>query len=112
MTPPPDTPPGETPPGTTPPGTTPPGETPPGTTPPGGNDGPGETPPPTVDPVLVFLMTAFEATRELVAAEFPGAPPEFQEWVTGLVFNYFFGDLLFEYLFGSPSDSGFGFRRR
>jgi hypothetical protein len=126
-TPPPGTQPGGTPPGTdpttpppggTPPGTdpTPPPTTPPGTEPPpgNGNEPPGETPPPpsSVDPLLVFLMSAFEATREFVVAEFPDAPPEFQDWLTGAVFTYFFGDLVFEYLFGPPPDSGLSLRRR
>jgi hypothetical protein len=98
---PPTTPPGETPPGGTPPGETPP-MTPPGGTPPGETP-PGETPPgPEMDPVLAMLQGFFDLIHEFVVAEFPNAPPEFQDWITFVVFNHFFGDMLFDHLFGGP----------
>jgi len=126
-------PPGTTTPGTTPPGTTTPGSgtspgsttpgtqpgttpggsspstqpgTSPGTTPGGGATTPGQTPSqPAVDPFLLLLEAFFEDIHQMVEEQFPDASPEFQDWVTGAVMDWLFGDLMFDRLFGAPSTS-------
>ncbi|HKB06295.1 MAG TPA: hypothetical protein VKD90_29135, partial [Gemmataceae bacterium] len=91
------------------PGSAPPGTTPGGGTTPGAGTGPGANPSqPAVDPFLTLLEAFFEAVHEFVVDEFPDASPEFQDWLTGAVMDWLFGDLFMEHLFGAPPGPGFG----
>lgn len=98
--------PGGTSPGTPPGGTTPGGSSPgTGTTPGGG--GTGTTPSqPATDPFLVLLQALFETIHQFVVEQFPNASPEFQDWLTGAVMDFYFGDMISEFLFGGSAGLG------
>ena len=105
--------PGGSSPGTPSGGTTPGGSSPGTGTTPGGSAGPGTTPSqPAADPFLTLLEGLFDAIHQFVATEYPDAPPEFQDWLTGAVMDYYFGDLISEYLFGGSAGFGAGSRGR
>jgi len=110
-TPSPGTQPGGTTPGTTTPGTgTTPGSAPPGGTTPGsGATGPGQPPSSSAaDPFLALLELMYAAVQQFVQEQFPDAPPEFQDWLTGALMDHMFGDMVSRYFFGGSAYGGFG----
>jgi hypothetical protein len=50
----------------------------------------------------------FDLIHQFVVEDFPDASPEFQDWLTGAVMDYFFGDMISEFLFGGQSGAGPG----